>query len=177
MNTSRLPPVVLDDFEREINQEDFLVELAERLQLEMDKVGLDLDPEHLETDDDYFVYGVLEALENPTMRQVADLFHRFGKVLSLVPHERHERAVAVPVEDVHAKVSVRSELASLYECMHVQAIPAPGSSAPFRHFQVDLNSEGPRVVSRWDVPLLDSLTSRSVFQAKFSETADLSGVS
>ena len=80
-----------------INQEDALIDLAERLQNEMDNADLSREDINniLDIDDEYYLLGVLEAMENPNLRQVADLFSVFNKIIALVPLGKGEKVQIV----------------------------------------------------------------------------------
>lgn len=80
-----------------MNQLDTLIDLAERLQNEMDNADLSREDINniLDINDEYYLMGILEAMENPTLRQISDLFSVFHKIIALVPLGKGEKVQIV----------------------------------------------------------------------------------
>lgn len=72
------------NFIKELNQEDLLIELSERIQIELDTLQITLKEfqEKLGCNEAY-VQGLLNGFANITMRELADVFTVFDKVVSL----------------------------------------------------------------------------------------------
>lgn len=73
---------------------DVLVEISERLQIELDNSKLSLKELQriLNIDDDYYLEGILECFEELKVKDVSDIFSVFGKVLSVIPLAQGEIA-------------------------------------------------------------------------------------
>lgn len=82
------------DFIKKINQENLLVELSERIQLEMERLGLtESDLQELLSVNEAYVQGLLHGFANITLRELADVFTSFDRLVQLVPFERSSLAV------------------------------------------------------------------------------------
>lgn len=77
---------VFSDFElkRKINQEDFLIEIAENFSIELERSSMSRDEikERLNCND-AFLIGIEEGFANLTVRELADVFSVFNKVIQL----------------------------------------------------------------------------------------------
>ena len=76
-----------------IYQEDLLIEISERLQVELDSANLSPDElaNILGIEDEYYIDGILEGFENIKVRELANIFSIFNKVLAIVPLAESER--------------------------------------------------------------------------------------
>lgn len=74
----------IGDFQKIMNQEDLLVEISERLMLEMNSSGINEASlaNNLNKDASY-VDGLINGFANITVRELADVFSLFNKVVSL----------------------------------------------------------------------------------------------
>lgn len=77
----------------EIYQEDLLIEISERLQAELNSANLSSSEltNILGVEDDYYIDGILEGFENIKIRELANIFSVFNKVLAVVPLAEAER--------------------------------------------------------------------------------------
>ncbi|TYA48978.1 hypothetical protein [Aggregatibacter actinomycetemcomitans] len=98
MSTSS-PSVLKDKYIFEPNRAnlyyaDVLVEISERLQIELDKSKLSLQELQriLEINDDYYLEGILECFEDVKVKDISNIFSVFGKFLSIVPLSQGEVA-------------------------------------------------------------------------------------
>lgn len=107
MNKRRQPRSRNSDFKRLMNQEDLLAEISERLLLEIKSHGVSEEwlAEALRKDSSY-VDGLVHGFANITVRELADVFSAFDKVvsLSLVGPEISSSKL---VKSVHATVPRR----------------------------------------------------------------------
>lgn len=92
MSTSLLSSPLKNKFSFEENKAnlcyaDVLVEISERLQIELDNSKLSLKELQriLNIDDDYYLEGILECFEDLKVKDISNIFSVFGKVLSIIP--------------------------------------------------------------------------------------------
>lgn len=82
---SRMPS---RDFIKKIHQESLLVELSERVALEMERLGLtERELQEKLGVNEAYVQGVLSGFANITLRELADIFTCFDRLVSLKPIE------------------------------------------------------------------------------------------
>lgn len=84
---------LFDKDRSDIYQEDLLIEISERLQAELDSANLSSDElaNILGIEDKYYIDGILEGFENIKIRELANIFSIFNKVLAVVPLAESER--------------------------------------------------------------------------------------
>lgn len=84
MNRRRQPKAKSDEFQKQVNQEDLLAEISERLLLEMQAKGVSEGwlAKALGKDESY-VDGLVNGFGNISVRELADVFSVFQKIVSL----------------------------------------------------------------------------------------------
>jgi len=84
MTQRRQPKARSEEFQRLVNQEDLLAEISERLFLEMSSSGVsESSLAKLLGKDASYVDGLINGFANITVRELADVFSAFKKIVSL----------------------------------------------------------------------------------------------
>lgn len=105
-----LPLSEMDAFEREINQEDLLVEVSERIRLEMEAFDIDeAEFSKLLGKPEHYITGLLEGFANISLRELADVFSVFGKLLAVMPVYRSETVCKIPVSSTVPGISFKAD--------------------------------------------------------------------
>lgn len=105
-----IPLSEMDAFERKINQEDLLVEVSERIRLEMESRNIDeAEFSRLLGKSENYVTGLLEGFANISLRELADVFTVFGKLLAVMPVYRWETVCKIPVSSIVPAIPLKAD--------------------------------------------------------------------